>query len=176
MTVVRPKGIKRPKVGPGPVRLKKPAAAPTAVVFARGTRLGPPAIPQQDPPWRRPPLTWSGSLPEWAVMWTLTVKFRLEENLDFEYQAKFAGGRNRLGGIVPDFLVYVGPVAINVDGLYIHTLQGAETIANDLLATIILASRGIPLIHLLDVDLLQNPIELVRQALAGIQPPGQVLG
>ena len=176
MTVVRPKGPKKPRAGPGPVRLKRPSAAPTAVVFARGTRLGPPAIPQQDPPWRRPPLTWSGSLPEYACFWALTSKFRLVPDIDFEYQAKFAGGRNRLGGIVPDFLVYAGPVAINVDGLYVHTLQGAETIANDLLATIILASRNIPLIHLLDVDLLQNPIELVRQALAGIQPPRQVIG
>lgn len=174
MTVVGAKGPKKPR-SPGPQRLKKPPAAPTAVVFSRGTHLGPKAFPREVPPWQRPPGTWSGSLPEWSCMWALTVKFRLVENLDFEYQAKFAGGRSRLGGIVPDFLIYAGPVAINVDGLYIHSLQGAETIANDLLATVLLASRNIPLIHLLDINLLENPIELVRQALAGIQPPGQII-
>jgi hypothetical protein len=176
MTVIGAKGIKKPRASPGPQRLRRPRAAPTAVVFSRGMRLGPRAFPRELPPWQRPPSTWAGSLPEWSVMWALTVKFRLQENIDFEYQASFAGGRQRLGGVIPDFLVYAGPVAINVDGLYFHSLEGAQTIANDLLATVILASRNIPLIHLLDVNLLENPIELVRQALAGIQPPGQIIG
>jgi len=175
MTVVGAKGIKKPKAGPGPVRLKKPSAAPTAVVFSRGMRLGPRAIPEQPPNWQRPPVGWTGSLPEYACYWALTIKFRLVEQLDFEYQGSLAGGRNRLGGFVPDFVVYAPSVAINVDGVYIHTLQGTETEANDLLATVVAASRGLTLIHLLDLSLLENPIELVRQALAGIQPPGQIL-
>lgn len=173
MTVVRPK---RAKAGPGPVRLKRPGAAPTAVVFARGTRLGPRALAHEPlPPWETPPPTWPGSIPEWAVEWTLTIKFRLTRGIDYEYQGSVLGGHQRLGGFVPDFIIYNGPIGINVDGLYIHTLHGTETEANDLLVTTVLAGRGIPLIHLLDVNLLENPIELVRQALAGIQPPGQIL-
>lgn len=175
MTVVGAKGFKKPK-GPGPQRLKRPPAAPTAVVFSRGTHLGPRAISQQPPIWQRPPPTWTGSVPEWSCYWALTVKFRLVVNLDFEYQGSLAGGRSRLGGFVPDFVVYAPNVAINVDGVYVHTIHGTETEANDLLVTVVAASRGLTLIHLLDINLLENPIELVRQALAGIQPPGQIIG
>jgi very-short-patch-repair endonuclease len=176
MTVISAKGPKQPKKPPPlPQNLKRPRAVPTAVVFSRGTRLGPKALVTTPPPWTTPPASWAGSIPEWAVMWSLTVKFRLLEGIDFEYQGKVLGGRARLGGFVPDFVIYVPEVAINVDGLYIHTLNGTETAANDLLVTVILAGRGIPLIHLLDINLLENPIELVRQALAGIQPPGQIL-
>jgi len=170
--VFHPKTAKPPVL---PVRLGKPTIPRPASAFGRQVQLGPRRLAEQPPPWRTPPGWWAGSIPEWSVWWTLTVVFKLLPDIDFEYQASFLGGRQFVGGFLPDFVIYAGPVAINVDGVYVHTLRGTETEANDLLVTQILASRGIPLVHLLDVDLLRNPIELVRTALAGIQPPGQLL-
>ena len=93
-------------------------------------------------------------------------KGSLRPNQDFQFQARFAGGKIEKGGLVIDFLFNNPPgLAINVQGVYYHYEQGSVNIANDLLAREILAGEGISLIFLDEDDIMNNPTFYVREAL-----------
>jgi hypothetical protein len=167
---------KRPKLA----KFAEPAAfRPPRVPGGVGRPRGPRALTQvlrpPEPPWRNPPPNWppAGSTGEWAVYWALTRVLRKRDGGDFIYQGRFLGGRQELGGVVPDFVMIDGTsVAINVDSLFFHTGTTAEQ-ANDVLDTALLAARGFTLVHLWENDLLgpSGPVHLVRLALQGIEPP-----
>ena len=111
------------------------------------------------------PADFKGSLPEYVVFNQL-LRFGLRPNQDFQFQARFAGGKIEKGGLVIDFLFNNPPeLAINVQGVYYHYEQGSVNIANDLLAREILAGEGISLIFLDEDDIMNNPTFYVREAL-----------
>ena len=104
-------------------------------------------------------------MPEYVVFNQL-LRFGLRPNQDFQFQARFAGGKIEKGGLVIDFLFNNPPgLAINVQGVYYHYEQGSVNIANDLLAREILAGEGISLIFLDEDDIMNNPTFYVREAL-----------
>ena len=76
------------------------------------------------------------------------------------------GGRLDKGGVVLDF-VFTNPpaLAVNVQGVYYHYEQGSVNIARDLIAREQLASQGITLIFVDDIDLESNPEYFIREAL-----------
>ena len=111
------------------------------------------------------PADFSGSMPEYVV-YNQLLRFGLKPNQDFQFQARFGGGKIERGGMVIDFLFSNPPgLAINVQGVYYHYEQGSVNIANDLLAREILAGQGISLIFLDDDDIMANPTIYVREAL-----------
>jgi hypothetical protein len=111
------------------------------------------------------PADFEGSMPEYIVFNSL-LRLGLKPNVDFEFQARFAGGKIERGGLVIDFLFKNPPnLAINVQGIYYHYEQGSANIANDLLAREILAGEGISLIFLDEDDIMSNPTFYVREAL-----------
>ena len=111
------------------------------------------------------PADFSGSMPEYVV-YNQLLRFGLKPNQDFQFQARFGGGKIERGGMVIDFLFSNPPgLAINVQGVYYHYEQGSANIANDLLAREILAGQGISLIFLDDDDIMANPTFYVREAL-----------
>ena len=113
------------------------------------------------------PADFQGCMPEYIVFNTL-LRIGLKPNVDFEFQARFAGGKIDRGGIVIDFLFFNPPnLAINVQGIYYHYEQGSVNIANDLLARQILAGQGISLIFLDEDDVMADPTFYVREALNG---------
>mgnify|MGYP003109566923 FL=1 len=131
--------------------------SPRFTTTARGQRR---SIPEK-------PADFPGSMPEYIVFNQL-LRLGLKPNVDFEFQARFAGGKIEKGGIVIDFLFRNPPnIAINVQGIYYHYEQGSVNIANDLLARQILAGEGISLIFLDEDDILNNPTFYVREALSG---------
>ena len=111
------------------------------------------------------PADFSGSMPEYVV-YNQLLRFGLKPNRDFQFQARFGGGKIERGGMVIDFLFSNPPgLAINVQGVYYHNEQGSVNIANDLLAGEILAGDGISLIFLDDDDVMADPTFYVREAL-----------
>ena len=111
------------------------------------------------------PADFPGSLPEYIVFNAL-LRLGLKPNQDFQFQARFGGGKIERGGMVIDFLFFNPPgLAINVQGVYYHYEQGSVTIANDLIAREILAGQGISLIFLDENDILADPTFYVREAL-----------
>ena len=131
--------------------------SPRFTTTARGQRR---SIPEK-------PADFPGSMPEYIVFNQL-LRLGLKPNVDFEFQARFAGGKIEKGGIVIDFLFRNPPnIAINVQGIYYNYEQGSVNIANDLLAIQILAGEGISLIFLDEDDILNNPTFYVREALSG---------
>ena len=129
--------------------------SPRFTTTARGQRR---SIPEK-------PADFPGSMPEYIVFNQL-LRLGLKPNVDFEFQARFAGGKIEKGGIVIDFLFRNPPnIAINVQGIYYHYEQGSVNIANDLLARQILAGEGISLIFLDEDDIMNNPTFYVREAL-----------
>ena len=111
------------------------------------------------------PADFKGSMPEYVVFNQL-LRFGLRPNQDFQFQARFAGGKIEKGGLVIDFLFNNPPgLAINVQGVYYHYEQGSVNIPNDLLAREILAGEGISLIFLDEDDIMNNPTFYVREAL-----------
>ena len=76
------------------------------------------------------------------------------------------GGRIDKGGLVIDFSFIDPPdLAINIQGVYYHYEQGSVNIAKDLIAREQLASQGVTLIFVDDIDLEQNPEYFIREAL-----------
>lgn len=153
----------------------RPPAVPGGVGRARGPRALTQVLRRVEPPWRTPAPDWppNGSLGEWAVYWALTRVLRKRDGGDFIYQGRFLGGRQQLGGVVPDFVMIDGSsIAINVDSLFFHAGSTAAQ-ASDVLDTALLAARGFVLVHLWENDLLgaNGPVALVRLALQGIEPP-----
>ena len=113
----------------------------------------------------QPPADFPGSYPEYITYVTL---LRLGKNpvTDFVYQSRQFGGRLDKGGLVIDFAFTDPPdLAINVQGVYYHYEQGSVNIARDLIAREQLASQGVTLIFVDDIDLESNPEYFIREAL-----------
>lgn len=152
----------------------RPPPPPGTIGSVRGPRSLTGVLRTLVPPWKTPGSAWPGSGGEWAVFWALTVGLRKQDGVDFIYQGKFLGGRQQLGGVVPDFVMIDGSsIAINVDSVFFHA-RGAPERAADVLAGELLAARGFLLIHLWEADLLTetSPVPTVQLALQGIQPQG----
>ena len=114
------------------------------------------------------PEWWVGSVPEY-LCWQALVKLGLRPDIDFQYQSQLAGGRQDKGGRVIDFLIFNPPnIAINVQGVYYHYEKGAAVRQSDILTRAFLATEGINLIFIDEDDLIDDPIRIVSDALAGI--------
>tara|TARA_R110002110_G_scaffold312685_1_gene526014 strand:- start:216 stop:644 length:429 start_codon:yes stop_codon:yes gene_type:complete len=113
----------------------------------------------------QPPADFAGSYPEYVTYITL-LRNNLRPDIDFIYQSRQMGGRVERGGLVLDFSFINPPdLAINVQGVYYHYEQGSVNIAKDLIAREQLASQGVTLIFVDDIDLLENPDYFIREAL-----------
>ena len=94
------------------------------------------------------------------------LRNNLRPDIDFIYQSRQMGGRVERGGLVLDFSFINPPdLAINVQGVYYHYEQGSVNIAKDLIAREQLASQGVTLIFVDDIDLLENPDYFIKEAL-----------
>ncbi len=114
------------------------------------------------------PEWWVGSVPEY-LCWQALVKLGLRPDIDFQYQSQLAGGRQDKGGRVIDFLIFNPPnIAINVQGVYYHYEKGAAVRQSDILTRAFMAAEGINLIFVDEDDLIDDPIRIVSDALAGI--------
>ena len=114
------------------------------------------------------PEWWVGSGPEY-LCWQALLKLGLKPGIDFEYQSQLAGGRLDKGGRVIDFLIFNQPnIAINVQGVYYHYEKGAAVRQSDILTRAFMAAEGINLIFVDEDDLIDDPIRIVSDALAGI--------
>ena len=111
------------------------------------------------------PADFKGSMPEYVVFNQL-LRFGLRPNQDFQFQARFAGGKIEKGGLVIDFLFNNPPnLAVNVQGVYYHYELGADTRARDIFARESLAGQGITLIFVDEDYLAQDPLGTTREAL-----------
>ena len=114
------------------------------------------------------PEWWVGSVAEY-LCWQALVKLGLRPDIDFQYQSQLAGGRQDKGGRVIDFLIFNPPnIAINVQGVYYHYEKGAAVRQSDILTRAFMAAEGINLIFVDEDDLIDDPIRIVSDALAGI--------
>ena len=106
-----------------------------------------------------------GSLPGYIVFLPL-IRLGKDPNVDFTFQAAFHGGRLEKGGLVIDFLFTNPPdLAINVQGTFWHSEQGAPVIARDRMVRAQLAGEGIQLIFIDEQDVLEDAEGIVRDAL-----------
>jgi hypothetical protein len=113
----------------------------------------------------QPPADFPGSYPEYIAFVSL-LRLGKRPDVDFIYQSRQMGGRIDKGGLVIDFSFIDPPdLAINIQGVYYHYEQGSVNIAKDLIAREQLASQGVTLIFVDDIDLEQNPEYFIREAL-----------
>jgi hypothetical protein len=113
----------------------------------------------------QPPADFPGSYPEYITFVSL-LRLGKRPDVDFIYQSRQMGGRIDKGGLVIDFSFIDPPdLAINIQGVYYHYEQGSVNIAKDLIAREQLASQGVTLIFVDDIDLEQNPEYFIREAL-----------
>lgn len=117
----------------------------------------------------------AGTIPE-----LITFDWLMRNHIRFIYQATFAGGRARRGGLVPDFVLERGQGSMvwNVDGVYYHdTLyrgRGFKDIRNDirLKGQMINGRKVEKIIHITDTAILSKYPEVFIYALSGIQLEG----
>lgn len=131
---------------------------PNTITFRVGRRAGIGGGKEQVFP--DPPLTWQGSLPEWAVYWAHLVLKR-KPGQDFEYQYVLDPG------MILDFYEYDLQIGIEVQGLYWHYMLGGWKLEDDLQRKISAEARGLTLIFIDEDDALDSPIYYVREALQG---------
>ena len=113
----------------------------------------------------QPPADFPGSYPEYIAFVSL-LRLGKRPDVDFIYQSRQVGGRISKVGLVIDFSYNYPPdLAINIQGIYYNYEQGSVNIAKDLIAREQLASQGVTLIFVDDIDLEQNPEYFIREAL-----------
>ncbi len=105
------------------------------------------------------PDSWSGSLPEWAIYWSLTIL-----RVGFTYQSPQMGGRQFRGGAILDFLVPSLNLAINVTSKYWHYRTSPGRMADELQRAA-LEGRGTTVIFIDEMDAQRNPLFYTREAL-----------
>ncbi len=158
--VVRPsrlvRSVKKPPKPGKPLRHE--------LLFGRKT----PAVFQTDAVGLKP--AWFfGFETEWRVYWWLTVKEKLVEGRDFEFQSKLFGGRQILGGLVADFLLhdrFPPGLIINPIGYYWHRYS-TQLRADDMLDRIRLMQRGYTVVNIHEQDLYDQLPRAMRAALVG---------
>ena len=94
--------------------------------------------------WRH---VYGGSFPEYLVFRELRRQ-RLEEGVDFIFQANELGGRNRLGGAVVDFELINVKVAGRVQGEYWH-LSSRQAREHDIVQALVLGGKGWTIVDML---------------------------
>lgn len=105
------------------------------------------------------PLTWAGTLPEWAIYWAHSV-IKREVETDFAYIYDLAG-------VEVDFYEFDLTLAIQVQGLYWHyEFSGGDTI-QDLEERIRIESTGVQVINIDEDAALSDPVYFLREALEG---------
>jgi hypothetical protein len=154
---------------PAPPRPAIFARGPRELQAARGVaerqgRAYPLPVPAADavPGWR------GGSTPEWAIFYTAWHIVKLTPLIDFEHQGQFLGGRNALGGFVPDFVFYAEAIALGIQGLYQHYEAGTATQQSDRLQAEDLGRFGLTMVWIDEDHALEAPEEYLRAALRGI--------
>lgn len=106
-----------------------------------------------------------GTRPEFLCFQALVRLGKIPE-VDFTFQSSLFGGRVEKGGLIIDFLFSDPPdLAISVLGSYFHYVLGGGTRGRDLINREILAQQGLTLIFIDDVDLEEDAIRVVGEAL-----------
>lgn len=116
---------------------------------------------KQEQPFPDPPLTWEGTLPEWACYWALNT-LGLRERNEFEYQSFFDAG------IIFDFFIFDLQLAIEIQGLFWHyEFGGGFQTQYDQERKVRAEAVGITLIYIDEDNILESPIYYTKEALAG---------
>lgn len=115
---------------------------------------------RSEQPFPDPPMTWEGTLPEWAIYWA-HLALGKKADQDFEYQYFLDPGT------ILDFWEYDLNIGIEVQGLYWHYMLGGWKIGDDLQRKIRAESLGITLVYIDEDDALESPIYYLREALLG---------
>lgn len=106
-----------------------------------------------------------GTRPEFLCYQAL-VRLGKVQDVDFTFQSSMFGGRTERGGLIVDFVFTDPPdLAISVLGSYFHYVLGGGARGRDLLTREILAQQGITLIFIDDVDLEEDAMRVVGEAL-----------
>jgi very-short-patch-repair endonuclease len=112
-------------------------------------------------PFPDPPLTWTGTLPEWAIYWAFTA-LGMKEHEAFEYQYYTPATPNGV-----DFFYYDQNLVIEIYGIYWHYMQGGFKRESDLEREFRLEALGYEYVVIDEDDAIANPIYFLREALAG---------
>lgn len=120
------------------------------------------AGPGKKPAFPPPPLTWEGTLPEWAVYWA-HLALGLKDGEDFAYIYKLEEAPKGV-----DFFEFDLNMAIEIQGLYWHYGFGAAKQLNDLERKIRIESVGITVIFIDEDHALADPVYFLREARNGI--------
>lgn len=99
-------------------------------------------------------LRYGGSFPEFLVFQELE-KRRYQPGIDFDYQASFFGGRNKLGGAVIDFYLPDGDIAGRVQGVYFH-YRTIEQKSFDTIQRLLLEQSGTTVVDMLEDEIIQS--------------------
>ena len=116
----------------------------------------------------QPPLGFPGSWPEYVAYRELGNQ-GYKHGEDFDFQTSALGGRQMLGGLVADFLMFRPPgIVININGRYWHYDRPSAQRGRDIYARVQFTSLGYRVVFVDDDDLLADPGYYVEQALQGI--------
>lgn len=110
------------------------------------------------------PMTWGGTLPEWAIYWA-HLALGLKEFEDFEYQYQIGGYGSDLYRL--DFYDFDVGIGIDVQGLYWHYGLSSYKQVDDLERKVRLEALGYPLVFIDEDMALQAPVYYLREARVG---------
>lgn len=113
---------------------------------------------------------WPGSDPEYYV-YRAILRTGRAEGLDFQYQKNVFGGRTQRGGIIPDFLIYIPRVGINVQGARFHT-PPFGSVALDRMQRVQLEKSGLRMEFISEKEAQLRADDAVREAIAGTRGRG----
>lgn len=114
----------------------------------------------------QPPVTWRGTLPEWAIFWA-HLQLGLREGEDFEYVPRIERAQGNVKGTQVDFMEFDLNIAIDIQGLFWHYGFSAAQQYADAETRIRIESVGITYIAIDEDDALRDPIYYLREARQG---------
>lgn len=165
----RPSKSKLARQRLGGKRFSTSSLLPTSKALTTGRRQGVGVPEQYLDLYPKPPDTWPGTEPEWAIFWA-HGQLGLREGLDFAYRLITGGPsfRHGEGGVELDFFEYDLNLGIDVQGFFAHYALGADKQAADTSTELDIASQGITLIFIDDVDAQNDPVFYLKEARNGI--------
>ncbi len=113
---------------------------------------------------------WQGSNPEYYI-YRAILRRGLVETVDFQYQRNVFGGRQRRGGIIPDFFIFNPRVGINVQGSRFHTPPFGNT-GFDRMQRVAIERQGIRMEFISDTEAEIRPDAAVQEAILGTRGRG----
>ncbi len=116
------------------------------------------------------PEWWEGSDPEYFV-YRAILRTGRHEGVDFQYQRNTFGGRQQRGGIIPDFVIFVPRVGINVQGARFHT-PPFGSLALDRMQRVQLEKSGLRMEFISEREAQLRADAAVRDAIAGTRGRG----